>query len=108
VVEEFNKLTQEKKPKEFVERFEELKSLMSILNPSLSKSYYVSSFISGLENDNMPILKILRLTTIIYAFDQARWQEKSSLEIISKNIFISRMPSSFNGSRPPSNLFFKT
>ena len=95
MIEEFNKLTQEKKLKEFVERFEELKSLMSILNPSLPKSYYVSSFISGLKNDNRPILKILRLTTIIYAFDQARWQEESSLEITSKNIFISRIPSSF-------------
>jgi hypothetical protein len=72
VVEEFNKLTQEKSMEEYVERFEELKYLMSILNPSLPKSYYVSSFISGLKNDNRPTLKILRLTTIIYAFDQAR------------------------------------
>jgi hypothetical protein len=91
---------------EYVERFEKLKSLTSILNPLLPKSYYVSSFISGLKDDNRLTLKILRLTTMIHAFDQAKWQEKSSLEIKSKNIFISRMPSSFNGSRPPSNLFF--
>jgi len=57
---------------EYVERFEELKSLTSILNPLLPKSYYVSSFISGLKDDNRLILKILRLTTMIHAFDQAK------------------------------------
>ena len=35
VIEEFNKLEQEKGVNEYVERFEELKSLMCALNPSI-------------------------------------------------------------------------
>jgi hypothetical protein len=37
---------------------------MSILNPSLPKAYYVSSFISVLNKDIKPMLKILKPTTL--------------------------------------------
>jgi hypothetical protein len=36
VVDEFNKLIQNRAVKEYVERFEEFKSLISIMNPSLT------------------------------------------------------------------------
>lgn len=54
-------------------RFEKLKSLMNALNPSLSMSYYICSFISGLKDDTNPILKIFKPTTLMQAFDKVKW-----------------------------------
>ena len=51
VVEEFNKLRQEK--------FKELKSLMITLNFGLSEAYFVSSFISNLNKELRPMVKML-------------------------------------------------
>ena len=42
VVEEFNKLRQEGLVQSYQLRFEELKSLMLILNPHLTEGYFVS------------------------------------------------------------------
>jgi hypothetical protein len=72
-VEEFNKLIQDKSVDDYIERFEELRSLMSALNPSLAESYYVSSFISGLKEDIKPMLKILKPSNVLMAFEQAKW-----------------------------------
>ena len=74
VVEEFNKLTQERGRGKYDEKFEELKSLISILNSSLAKSYYVSSFINGLIDDIKPMFKILKPTAIVHMFDQTNNQ----------------------------------
>lgn len=59
VVEEFNKLVY--RIDEHVEWFEELKLLISTLNPSRPQLNYISSFISGLKDDIKPTLKILKL-----------------------------------------------
>jgi hypothetical protein len=72
MVEEFNKLVQDKKKGWICGRFEELKSLMNDLNPSLLESYYVSSFISILK-DISPMLKILKPTILMQAFKQVKW-----------------------------------
>lgn len=56
-------LVQDKGVEEYVELFKELKSLMNVLNSSLSKSYYISNFINGLKDDIKPMLKILKPTT---------------------------------------------
>jgi hypothetical protein len=53
---------QEQSVKDYVEKFEELKSLM---NASLLESYYVSGFISGLKDDIKLMLKIRRPITLI-------------------------------------------
>ena len=74
VVEEFNKLTQERGRGKYDEKFEELKSLISILNSSLAKSYYVSSFINGLIDDIKPMFKILKPTALVHMFDQTNNQ----------------------------------
>ena len=72
MVEEFNKLKQEKSLEDYMEKFEELKSLMSSWNPSVPEAYYVSSFINGLKEDIRPMLKILKPKTLIQAFEQAK------------------------------------
>ena len=102
-VEEFNKLTQEKSVDDYIERFEELKSLMSALNPALSESYYVSSFISGLKEDIKPMLKILKPANVSMAFEQARWQEESSNALSRKSRPMQRSNIAFNHGKVSSN-----
>ena len=48
VVEDFNKLTQTGSIDQYLERFEDLKSLMLLKNPSLPPDYFVDSFVGGL------------------------------------------------------------
>jgi len=69
VVEKFNKLVQEKEVEEYVDRFDELKSLMCALNPFILEVYYISSFLSGLKEYIRPILKILKPATPMQDFD---------------------------------------
>jgi hypothetical protein len=49
---------------------------MTAMNPtSLPKSYYISSFISGLKDDVKPMLNILEPSSLIQAFEQEKQQE---------------------------------
>jgi len=48
VVEEFNKLNLIGELDDYLEKFEELKALLLLKNPSLSNNYFVDSFIGGL------------------------------------------------------------
>lgn len=68
-VEKFNKLVQEKEVEEYVERFDELKSLMCALNPSILEAYYISSFLSGLKEYIRLMLKLLKPATPTQDFD---------------------------------------
>jgi len=87
---------QDKGVKEYVERFEELKSLMNALNPPLLESNYISNFISGIKDDIKPMLKILKLTILMWVFDQVEWQEESNNALAKKNRFIPRTAPSYN------------
>ena len=60
VVEEFNKLRQEGIVQSYQLKFEELMSLILILNPHLTEGYFVSSFISSLSEELRPTVKILQ------------------------------------------------
>jgi hypothetical protein len=62
VVEEFNKLAQNKNMEEHVKKFKELKDLMNALNPL---AYYILIFLSGLKDDIRSTLKILKPATLI-------------------------------------------
>jgi len=102
-VEEFNKLIQDKSVDDYIERFEELRSLMSALNPSLAESYYVSSFISGLKEDIKPMLKILKPSNVLMAFEQARWQEESNNALTRRSRPVQRSGTIFNNGRMANN-----
>lgn len=69
---------------DYIERFEELRSFIRALNPFFSEFYYVSSFISGLKDDIKLMLKILKPTQVLVAFEQARWQEESNNALTKK------------------------
>lgn len=103
IVEEFNKLTQEGGIEEYIERFEELKSLIHSLNLLLLESYYISSFISGLKKDIKPMLKILKPMILMTTFDQAKWQQESNSVLARKNKFVSRLTTIVQSSRPIGN-----
>lgn len=64
VVEEFNKLQQEGGVLAYQAHFEELRSIMVTLNSHLSEAYFVSSFLSGLNEELQPIVKMLRLEIV--------------------------------------------
>jgi len=57
---------------DYIERFEELRSLIRALNPLLPEFYHVSSFISGLKDEIKPMLKILKPAKVLVAFEQVR------------------------------------
>jgi len=65
VVEEFNKLVQHRSVEEYVEKFEEIKSLMNALNPTLPETYYISSLLGVMKDGIRPMLKILKPATLI-------------------------------------------
>ena len=102
-VEEFNKLIQDKSVDDYIERFEELRSVMSALNSSLTEFYYVSSFINGLKEDIKPMLKILKPSNVLMAFEQARWQEESNNALTRRSRPVQRSGTIFNNGRMANN-----
>lgn len=54
--EEFNKLVQLGSLSEYIDKSEELKSVLLCKNPYLDESYFVSSFISGLRGELKPMV----------------------------------------------------
>ena len=84
VVEEFNKLRQEGSMQSYQLRFEELKSLMLILNPHLMEGYFVSSFVSGLSEELRLTVKI-QPKTIKQVAKCARLQELTIVVLMRKH-----------------------
>lgn len=76
-VDEFNKLQQLGSVKEYQEKFKDLRTLMLLRDSHLTKSYFVSSFISSLKEEIKPMLKLLKPSTSLDAFDMAIVQEQS-------------------------------
>jgi len=93
VKKEFNKLKQKGTLEEYQVRFKELRSLLSLSHPFLDGAYFVSSFISGLDELIRPTVKMLYPTIVGQAVEQARLHELS-LETLAK-----RHRLSFKGSR---------
>ena len=75
VVEEFNKIKQNGSVAEYQRRFEELKALMLNHNPYLTKAYFVSSFISWLNEELRLMVKVLLPQTLKHATNSSRLQE---------------------------------
>ena len=77
---------------------------MSVFNPSLAESYYVSSFISGLKDDIKPMLKILKPSKVLMTFEQARWQEECNNALTKRTRSMQRSNTTFNSGRVISNV----
>ena len=70
---------------EYQIRFEELKSLLIISHPTLDKSYFVSSFISGLNDELRPTVKMMQPTTVKQAAEKSKLQELALEAIFRKH-----------------------
>nr|XP_027099356.1 uncharacterized protein LOC113718666 [Coffea arabica] len=77
IVEEFNKLQQVGTVEVYQEKFEELKTLMLIQNPSFSEEYFISSFTSGLKEELKPMVKMLKPNTLSGVMEVAYLQEQT-------------------------------
>jgi len=84
IVEEFNKLQQLGTVLEYQVRFEELKAVMLIHNPYLTKAYFVSSFINGLSEELRPMVKVLQPRTLKHAADSVRLHELTVEALMKK------------------------
>lgn len=81
--EEFNKLAQNGTVLEYVERFEELKSVVLSRNPHLDEIYFISSFISRLKGELKPMVRLMKPRTLLDAIEIAQYQEQI-VEILVK------------------------
>jgi len=77
---------------------------MNALDPYLTESYYVSSFICGLNDDIKLMLKILKPVKVLMAFEQARWQEESNNALARKTRSLQRINTPINSDRVISNV----
>ncbi|XP_060210958.1 uncharacterized protein LOC132637972 [Lycium barbarum] len=77
IVDEFNKIMQAGSVDRYQEKFEELTSYMSIINPLLNEAHFVSSFISGLRPELKPLVKLANPLTIMDAYETAKVYEES-------------------------------
>jgi len=68
---------------DYLARFEKLRALVLKFHPTLTESYFVSSFISGLDNALRPIVKMMCPVKVEQAVERARLHE-TTLEAISR------------------------
>ncbi|XP_056695073.1 uncharacterized protein [Spinacia oleracea] len=77
VVENFNKLQQNGSLEEYINEFENLRSIMMMNNHILPDAYMLESFIGGLKPTVKPFVKALRPCSIADAIDIARLQKEN-------------------------------
>lgn len=77
VVETFNKLQQLSTLEDYIDEFENLRSIMLKNNHILHDTYMLESFIGGLKPAVKPFVKAFKPTTIAEAIDLARLQEEN-------------------------------
>lgn len=77
VVERFNRLQQQKSIEEYIDEFENLRSVMLMNNHVLPDSYILESFIGGLRPAVKPFVKAFKPVTIAHAMEYARLQEET-------------------------------
>lgn len=83
-IEEFNKLRQTGSVGTYLKKFEELRAYMVSHNHHLSEAYFVSSFMSGLNEELRPMVKMMKLQTVEQASESARLQEMMVEALIKK------------------------
>lgn len=69
VIGDFYKLTQEGTLSDYQEQFEELRLMMLKINLMLDEAYFISSFISGLNEELRPIIKLYKSQTLSITYE---------------------------------------
>ncbi|XP_059292482.1 uncharacterized protein LOC132045931 [Lycium ferocissimum] len=107
IVDEFNKIMQAGSVDQYQEKFEELTSYMSIINPLLNEAHFVSSFISGLRPELKPLVKLANPLTIMDAYETAKVYEES-FSALAYLVSPPRQPQYNSYSRNPSITYPRT
>jgi len=81
VVEDLNRLQQVRTLDEYLAKFEELKALLLIRNPTMPNSYFLESFIGGLKPAVKPLVRASNPTTLDVDIEQASLHEKHMLAL---------------------------
>jgi len=74
-VEDFNRLQQTGSLDDCIAKFEELKALLIMTNPTMPESYFLESFIGGLKAAVKPLVRAFNPRTLDDVMEQARFQE---------------------------------
>lgn len=77
VVEKINRLQQTDSIEGYIDEFQDLRSLMSQQNHMLPDSYFLDSFVGGLEPTVKPIVRAFKPKIVSEAVEYARYQEES-------------------------------
>ncbi|XP_027071813.1 uncharacterized protein [Coffea arabica] len=101
-IEEFNKLMQTGSVAEYLERFEQLKSMVMISLPGQPDSYYKSCFLSGLKEEIVSMVRMTKPLTLADTIEAAKLQEKN-LEAIRKTQGTLIQKYSSSSTNPPVN-----
>ncbi len=70
LVREFNKLSQVSTVEKYREKFEDLRARILHLNPALSESHFIESYICGLKEELVPFIDLTRSTTLEEVYEQ--------------------------------------
>lgn len=85
VAREFSKLKQLSNIKDNQERFEELKSVMLVENTYLTEHYFVSNFISGLQDEIKSMVMVLKPNNLLITYEQVKLHELTLVAIVRKS-----------------------
>ncbi|KAH0742679.1 hypothetical protein KY290_030672 [Solanum tuberosum] len=97
IIHEFNKLMQVGTVDQYQDKFKELASYMTIINPLLNVTQYVGSFISGFRSELKPLVKLANPSTMLDAYEVAKLYEESFKALIP---FVSARPPQTTTTRP--------
>ncbi|XP_026396053.1 uncharacterized protein LOC113290683 [Papaver somniferum] len=85
---------------EYYEEFESLKALMLKMNPSLSETYFIMSFLSGLKDEIGKSVSMFHPQTLSDAFSLSRLQEQNlALTAAATKLFTKSFTSPFTSTR---------
>ena len=76
-MEEFNKLAQFGSLDDYIAKFEELKALLLLRNPTMPDSYFLENFIGGLSDAVKPIVRSFKHVSVSEAIEHARQEEEA-------------------------------
>ncbi|XP_019246534.1 PREDICTED: uncharacterized protein LOC109226195 [Nicotiana attenuata] len=77
IVAAFNRLEQTTDVDTYKRKFEELRCLLTLINPFVHEAYYVLCFIGGLRPDIQPLVQDVEPKTLMEAYKKATLHEKS-------------------------------
>lgn len=77
VIDEFSSLKQTGSVDAYQARFEELRTHMRIVNPSLNEMHFISNFVKGLKLEIKPLVRVANASSLMDAYEIFKLHEES-------------------------------